>query len=134
MMRIMDAIGGAGLNRLLERARRDPDVLAVILFGSRARGEASPSSDLDVCLVLAGAPPPALAASHKRLEYLGDADLDVAIFQQLPLYIRSRVLKEGTVLFVRDEEALYELATRTARAFDDFRHVYREYLDQVARG
>ena len=28
----MDAIAGAALNRLLERARRDPDVLAVILF------------------------------------------------------------------------------------------------------
>ena len=101
----MDAIAGAALNRLLERARRDPDVLAVILFGSRARGEASAGSDLDV-----------------------------AIFQQVPLYIRSRVLREGTVLFVRDEEALYGLATRTARAFEDFRHVYREYLDQVARG
>ena len=87
-----------------------------------------------MCLVHAAAPPSALAASHKRLEYLAEVDLDVAIFQQRPLYIRSRVLKEGTVLLVRDEEALYGLATRTARAFEDFRHVYREYLDQVARG
>jgi predicted nucleotidyltransferase len=130
----MDATASIPLGRLLARARRDPDVLAVMLFGSGARGEAAPGSDLDVCLVLAAARPSALAASHKRLEYLGEGDLDVAIFQQLPLYIRSRVLREGRVLFVRDEEALYALATRTARTFEDFRHVHRQYIDQVARG
>jgi predicted nucleotidyltransferase len=39
------------VGKLLKRASADPDVLAVILFGSHARGEAMPSSDVDVCLV-----------------------------------------------------------------------------------
>jgi len=41
--------------------------------------------------------------------------------------------KEGAVLFVRNEDALYALATRTTRAFNDLKHIHLEYLDQVAR-
>ncbi len=66
------------------------------------------------------------------LEYLAQFDLDVQIFQALPLYIRSRVLKEGQVLFVRDEDRLYDIAYRTAQAFEDFKPVYYRYLEQVA--
>lgn len=51
---------------------------------------------------------------------------------QLPLYIRVRVLKEGGILFVRDENQLYELAFRTAQAFEDFKHIYYGYLKEVA--
>jgi hypothetical protein len=72
------------------------------------------------------------ALSHKRLEYMKDISLDVRIFQQLPLYIRVRVLKEGRILFVRDENQLYELAFRTAQAFEDFKHIYYGYLNEVA--
>jgi len=89
--------------------------------------------DVDVCLVLAAEPSSDLAAARKRLDFLAEADLDLVLFHQLPLYIRSRVLKEGVVLFVRDEAALYALAIRTARAFERFRHIHRAYLEQVAR-
>ena len=121
------------LQRLIARVEQDPDVLGVILFGSRARGDAGPRSDIDVCLVLDPQVPTGLSASRKRLDYLAGDDIDLTIFQQLPLYLRSRVLKEGRVVFVRDEDRLYDLAVRTARAFEGFRHHYRRYLDTVAR-
>ena len=122
------------VTRLVARAREDPDVLAVLLFGSRARGDATPASDHDVCLVLAAPPRTGADATEKRLQYLAMVDLDVVVFQQLPLYIRTRVLREGRVLFTRDEDALYAVAVRTARAFEGFRHIHRGYLDAVARG
>jgi predicted nucleotidyltransferase len=120
--------------KLIDEAKADRDVLAVIIFGSHARGEAGPSSDLDVCLVLEPGKYSDLDLSHKKLEYLKLFDLDISVFQQLPLYIRSRVLKEGKVLFCRDEDALYQLAFRTAQQFEDFKHMYHEYLEEVARG
>ncbi|SRR5712691_10298475 len=121
------------LQTLVDTAKQDSDVLAVMLFGSVARGEQSRTSDVDVCLVVT----PALsrdraASSRKRREYLGGFDLDIQIFQLLPLHVRRRILKEGRVLFVRDEAALYGLAFRTAQAFEDFRHIYEAYLRQVA--
>jgi hypothetical protein len=120
------------LTRLLDRAKADPDVLAVILFGSQARGEATPRSDIDVCLVLAPDSAAEPGRTEKQLDYLGRFDLDVSVFQQLPLAVRSRVLKEGRILFARDEPALYALAVRTARAWERFRPIHRMYLEQVA--
>ena len=119
------------LDRLLARIRTDPEILAVIRFGSQARGEASTESDLDVCLVLGDESRRDREADYRRLGYFADDRLHVSVFQQLPLHVRSRVLKEGTVQFVRDEDALYALAVRTARAFEAFRHIQRRYLDQV---
>jgi len=121
---------------LLEKAKSDKDVLAVMLYGSEARQEQISTSDIDICLVLN--PPPhhtkKIIYSKKRLEYLKDFTFDIQIFQQLPLFIRRRVLKEGQVLFVRDERILYELAWRTAQAFDDFRHIHSAYLKEVESG
>lgn len=118
------------VDRVVEDARADPAVLAVILFGSAARGEATAGSDLDVCLVLAPAATDPLA---HRIRYLGRHDVDLHVFQTLPLPMRSRVLKEGRVLFVRDEDALYEIAFRTIKAYEDFKHIHRTYLDAVLR-
>src|SRR3970040_1750388 len=50
----MNASAPSAVARLVARATKDPDVLAVLLFGSRPRGDAAPSSDFDVCLVLGG--------------------------------------------------------------------------------
>jgi len=130
----MDAAEPPPLQRLVAKAKADPDVLAVILFGSRARGDASPESDFDVCLVLAEGPRSDLERAEKRLAYLAAGNLDVAVFQSLPLRIRSRVLKEGRVLYARDDDALYAVAIRTARRWEGFRHIHRQYLDEILRG
>ena len=121
------------LEELLTRARQDEDVLAVLLFGSIIREEQTPLSDIDLCLVLVPKHTPIepTAFSHKRLDYLKNFTFDIQIFQQLPLYVRRRILKEGRILFVRDEALLYELAFHTAQAFEDFRPIYMRYLKEI---
>jgi hypothetical protein len=121
------------VDRVIEKASADSDVLAVLLFGSRARGDSVPGSDADICLVLTNAGKERLEISQKKLEYLGLGDLDVQVFQQLPLYVRRRVLAEGRILHVKDIDGLYDLAFRTIREFEDFRHEYAEYLRVIAR-
>jgi predicted nucleotidyltransferase len=133
MRNTMSKTKAVEIDKLLAMVRQDMEVLAVIAFGSAARDEQTPFSDLDICLVMTSQPKPfrLTSLSHKRLEYMKDNSLDVRIFKQLPLYIRVRVLKEGHVLFVRDEDKLYELAFRTAQAFEDFKHIYYGYLKEV---
>ncbi|MCK6553307.1 nucleotidyltransferase domain-containing protein [Candidatus Binatia bacterium] len=121
------------MRRLLQRAAQDTDVLAVFLFGSAARGDTHAGSDVDVCLVLGAAGGGRVRQMEKRLGYLGDVDLDVQIFQSLPLPVRIRVLREGRVLFCRDEDALYEVAFATVRAFERFKRTYHACLEEVAR-
>jgi len=130
----MQAGHAAVLARLVETAKSDRDVLAVILFGSEARGEARAESDVDVCLVLEDKRLDTLGQSQKRTGYLASFDLDIQIFQQIPLHLRVRVLREGKVLFCRDEDKLYAVAFQTARHFEDFRHIHEGYLEAVANG
>ena len=121
------------IDRLLERASQDEQVLAVMLFGSRARGEQVDISDMDICLVLVPGNYEAVQLSRKKLQYLTGSDLDIHVYQQLPLYIRVRVLKEGRVLSCRDEDQLYAVAFKTIEQFGDFEHGFRDYLRKVAR-
>jgi predicted nucleotidyltransferase len=119
---------------IIERAAGDPEVLALIFYGSRARGDAVPASDLDVCLVLCAGKYDDLELSKKKLAYLKDFNCDIQLYQQLPLYIRVRVLKEGKIIFCSDEDQLYDLAYRTAQHFEDYKPVYYAYLEEVAHG
>jgi predicted nucleotidyltransferase len=94
----------------LTKARQDEDVLAVFLFGSVAREEQTDLSDIDLCLVLIPKLTPfeSTKSYRKRLDYLKDFTFDIQIFQHLPIYVRRRVLREGRILFVRDEALTYQ--------------------------
>ena len=118
------------LEKISEKVKTDEDVLALMSFGSYARGEAF--SDIDVCVVLRPGKFDPLFLSKKRLEYLAAfPNLDVQVFQQLPLYVRVRVLKEGKVLFCRSEDSLYDLSFSTVRQFEYFKPIYLSYLEGV---
>jgi hypothetical protein len=119
---------------IIERAADDPEVLALMIYGSHARGDAVSASDVDMCLVLRAGKYEDLTLSKKKLSYLRDFDFDVQVFQQLPLYSRVRVLKEGKIIFCADENQLYDLAYRTAHQFEDFKPIYYAYLKEVAHG
>lgn len=120
------------LDRMIETAKKDELVLAVLLFGSAARGERSATSDLDVCLVLEPNGYTPLHLSEKKLEYLAAFDADIQVFQQLPIYMKQRALRDGKVLFCRDEDLLYQMAFDVIREYSDYEHIYREYLLEVA--
>ncbi len=118
-------------HRVEKEVLEDREILAAILFGSFPQ---EGFSDIDVCIVLYPRRYENLYLSEKRLnlmEALGD--FDIQIFQQLPMYMRIRVLK-GKVIFCREEKILYEVAIQTIREFEDYRKIYDEYLRGVARG
>jgi len=122
----------SALEELVHAAAQDARVLAILLYGSQARGDSRPDSDTDVCLVLSPSADSRGEGPQTHLDYLVFSALDVRVFQRLPLYIRQRVLKDGKVLHVKSEDDLYELAFRTVRAWEDFRPFYLQYLQQTA--
>lgn len=118
------------LEKISEKARNDGDVLAVMLFGSYARNEKF--SDIDVCVVLKPEKFDQLFLSKKRLEYLTVfPNFDIQIFQQLPLYIKTRVLKDGKTILCKNEDLLYDLSLSTVRQFEYFKPRYLSYLEGV---
>jgi len=124
------------LEKIVEKARKDTDVLAVILFGSYSRKELKSLSDVDVCIVLQPRKFDNLFMTNKRLEYL---DLvpdryDIQIFQQLPVFIRVRILKDGKLLLDKDYNLMFKVALNTIKDFDLFRKHYYYCIESVAYG
>jgi hypothetical protein len=121
--------------RLVSVAANDERVLALLLFGSRARGDATRLSDVDLCVVLDPTRSDAGTAAAVKLAYLEATPgaFDIQVYQNLPIYVQKRVLAEGRVVYCHDDDALYALARRTIREFEDFRPRYECYLDEVAR-
>ncbi|MDD5477346.1 MAG: nucleotidyltransferase domain-containing protein [Candidatus Omnitrophica bacterium] len=119
------------VDKILKIARQDDEILAVFLFGSLARREGHKTSDIDICLILKPGRYSSLGLSEKRFEYLKVFDLDVQIFQQLPLYIKMRVIKDGKKLFCANEDELYQSVFNTITEFEDYRDIYRDYLMEV---
>ncbi|MBN2042391.1 MAG: nucleotidyltransferase domain-containing protein [Candidatus Aenigmarchaeota archaeon] len=119
----------------MEEARRDENVIAVIMFGSRVRGGTRKDSDVDVCLVLKRGRMDRESLFRTELKYTGIAKsdkLDISLFQTLPVFIKTRVLREGKVLLSKNDEMLYDIAFSTIKEFEEFKKYYYEYLGAVA--
>ena len=88
---------------LHNRTKKDKEVLAIFRYGSYARKENY--RDIDICLVL-DKEHPNLYIPKKRLQYLKEMPdlIDLEIFQQLPVYIRIRILKKVRLSFVKMEK------------------------------
>lgn len=116
------------IERLTEKFRFLKDeVLAVLVFGSHARSEETPRSDIDVCIVAPGKDPKEVLA--KVFRNVDTRGLDIYCFQELPLHIKMDVILHHRPLFVRDEPSLYEY-------FYTFRKIWadQEHRQSVTKG
>ncbi len=98
-----------------ELAARD-EVIAIILFGSVARGHAREISDIDICIITGKEIPEPVKMD--LLSY-GSGDIDVSLFYDLPITIRFQVLREGKILSCRDTLALHAVMADTVREYLD---------------
>ena len=95
---------------ILELARRlalHPAVERVWLFGSRARGDHFPRSDIDLAIEAPGIDRGEWAALHLDLEEEADTLLliDCVLIDDLPESFRRRVHREGKLLYERGNPA-----------------------------
>lgn len=97
---------------LLDGVLRVFDPVQVILFGSRARGDAAPDSDIDLYVVVDDATPPerlsGRARASARLQYSGAVDIIVARLsdherrRRLFGALAKTVSEEGALVYQRD--------------------------------
>lgn len=114
------------------KIQKDKEVLAVIIYGSYARGEKY--RDIDISIVL-NKKLSNIEMSKKRLKYISFMfeKFDIQVFQQLPLYIRKRILKEGKIIICKDEDALYNIAFSTIEEFESYKKIYYNYLEEMQK-
>ena len=108
------------------------EVLDAYLFGSQARGDAKPRSDVDVAVYidesLAQPGPFGYRADviTDCMAALGRNDVDLLLLNQAPPVLYYRVLRDGRRLIARDVAAT---TTREGRALSR----YCDYVPQLAK-
>ncbi len=99
-----------------------------ILYGSSLSKYHLEDSDIDICLFIDAEK---RTLSEIRLELLKkfNDEFDIQMFQLLPLYVQIEVLK-GKILYVRNEEKLYEIANETIEEYEEFYPFYLDYINR----
>ena len=102
-----------------------------LVFGSRARGDARPDSDLDVGAWFPADPPQAWDVDLP-------AGVDLVVLNSAPLELAGRIALEGTILFDDDPPARVRWVADTRKIWLDerprFERAHREFLEAAARG
>ena len=121
------------LKKVAGEIKKDKDVIAIMLFGSYVRNKEY-AKDVDLCVILKDNYD-SKKLFKKRLNYLSHAPnkFDIQIFQQLPLYVKISIFREGKMLFCRNENLVYDLAFLTIKEFDDFKEMYESYIKNALR-
>ncbi len=111
------------------------DILAILLYGSAAKGNETPRSDIDICIV-------ATQCKDRRVlirEVYRNLDVfskkyDVRIFEELPLYIQAQILQDHEIIYAKDIYELYEYFYFIRKLWDDQaerQKITREELAQM---
>ncbi len=105
---------------------RFPRVSAAWVFGSVARGDARPDSDLDIAVLLAG-PEDTADSSHllalaAELERFSPSGLvDVLVLGRQGSVLRHKILSEGRLVKDADPNARMEFEETTIREYLDWK-------------
>lgn len=108
-------------------------VSVAYLFGSHARGQAGPLSDVDVAVLLDREAREdqyfaARLTLMAGLEAIVDGGrLDVVILNEAPLALAYRILRDGILVACRDEDARITFTARTVSMYLDFSPVIERH-------
>ncbi len=100
----------------------------IILYGSSLGLYRLDDSDIDICLYIDDEKK---NLSKIRLELLKkfNENFDIQMFQLLPLFVQIEILK-GKILYVKDEDRIYEIANETIEEYEEFYPFYLDYINR----
>jgi predicted nucleotidyltransferase len=111
-----------------------PEVWAVYVYGSFARGEDWPDSDLDIAVLL-----PPDQRIPDLLELIGDVaqrvhrDVDVVDLRRAGDVLRREVLESGRTLFASDSEKVLAWEASAMSRYAHYREEVRGILEDFRR-
>ena len=118
------------LDVVAARLRAAGAVFALV-FGSSARGDDRPGSDVDVAAWWASDPP-------RPWDLDLPTGVDLVVLGNAPLELEGRIALEGQVLFEDDAAARVRWVATTRKIWLDerprFERAHREFLEASARG
>ncbi len=127
----------------LDEVLKEIRLVVAYLFGSQARGQARPVSNVDIAVYLNEG----LKKGERfdlKLRLIGDLSVilqtdgvDLLLLRDLPLFFQYRIVREGKLIFCKDELQRIRFEFRVMSLFFDRQYYYgrhtRYLIAQVAR-
>ncbi len=124
----------------LERLGASNSITAAYLYGSHARGEARPGSDIDIAVLLedrSGISALDLLKLGQQLEnQTGLKNIDIRSLNAAPLSARGRIITEGKLLYSGNDIARVDFEVYTRSLYFDFlphmKYLQKEFIRRTA--
>ncbi|RLF64313.1 MAG: nucleotidyltransferase domain-containing protein [Thermoplasmata archaeon] len=113
------------IDKVIEDLKRYPEVIAIILYGSYAKGKEKPLSDIDIAVILKD------KSLEAEISSFSSNILDVVPFHRLPLYIQFEVLKYGKILFSRDKKDFMDVKRKTLKDYLEMSYLYNRMSRRI---
>ncbi len=118
---------------------RELGVAVVYLYGSYAREEPSPFSDVDIGVILAE-DVPREKYLHVKLELmdriskiLKHPKVEVRVLNETPVVFRYEVVRDGCLAYCSDEDMRVDFEAGTMMEYFDFKYVLDEYYHHLMK-
>lgn len=111
----------SNLQLILNTAKEDNDIIAVFVFGSYTRKDPG-YNDIDIQIFVKENVNhfEVLSRYMRVVNATEDRTFDISILNDVPLYIKTRVLTEGNIIYVKDNDALYDYSIKVIREWNEF--------------
>lgn len=111
-------------------------IVAVYIFGSAAKGERQPSSDLDVAVLLdeTRLDQFSLSSFISLVEKVCGYRADVVVLNRAGELLKYEVRRFGLLIFERDARRRKQFEVMGRKTFEDFLSLHRRYASRVLYG
>ncbi len=93
--------------------------MAILLYGSAARGESTERSDIDMCVV---APDTDHSKLYREILKISRGKYDIRIFEKMPLFLKIEVIKNHKIIYAKNVYDLYEYFYKFRKIWKDQEH------------
>jgi predicted nucleotidyltransferase len=128
------------LPKLIEELRACEDVVALFFFGGLAQGKLKPLSDLDFAVLLR-VNSDREKMLDRQLDLMGiisqelrTDEFDLIILNTAPLRFSHQIMKNGKMIFLKDQCQLADFQERVVKKYLDFQYYRREFDGVFLRG
>ena len=104
------------------------DVLAILIYGSVAKGKENERSDIDICIVAPGVKSDDL---YTKLLPLMKENYDIKIFEDMPLFLKMEVIKNHKIVYAKNVYQLYEYFYKFRKIWKDQEHRQKLTKDDI---
>jgi hypothetical protein len=111
------------------------EVLGIFLYGSYAEEEATPHSDIDICVITRKKQKQFLTSLLNQIwgnVPVKTKQYDVRLFQELPLFIQGQVIESGILILSNDPPEVYEILYPYRREWEDQKNRNQLSEDEIA--